>query len=249
MASTVWRRCASGLVQYLGEVTTLLYDVPTPRIPSADLETLQEELTEHSVLSRSAEVDTKTRDFIRTLPMRLRADAPSGRVTADPYLSEQLYAGVALAASGLLEDDNKAMRRAVRLALEQVRQALRDVLDGRPIDDDAPAETIVAWLEATLGASQVKLASLVGAAPRTWQRWKAGDQLPDDVAALRLRRLASIVGQLRHTLTSPGVLGWLERPHPELKGGQATPAELLDDANGYRIVLDLAARLRTMTVT
>ena len=231
-------------------MATLQHDVPPPRLTADDLDALLREVAERSrELAVAPAVGQELRLFLRTLPARLHADSRPGAFSGDPYLSEQVFAGVALAAAALLDDEPASARRDVRIGLEQIRQALRDAVEARPSNDDARPEAIVAWLEAVTGAPQTRLAAIVGTAPRTWQRWKAGDQIPDEVAALRLRRLASVVAQLRHTLTSPGVLAWLDRPHPSLKAGQATPSELLDDAEGYRAVLHLAARLRSMTAT
>lgn len=229
-------------------MTTVVGDAGTPAVGAAELERLLAEVSDASArLAERPEVDGVTREFVRALPERLGARAARGSLPGDPFLVEQVYAGLAVSAVALLESDPGQVRRSLRLGLEQVRQALRDLVEARPSNEDAPAAEVVQWLEDTLGASQVRLASLVGAAPRTWQRWKAAEQVPDEVAALRLRRLAAVVAQLRHTLTAPGVLVWFERPHPALKAEQGTPGELLDDADGYRLVLDLAARLRTMT--
>lgn len=230
-------------------MTTVEPAIPTGLISDAQLAHLLSELAAISAsLAQVAKVDASIRAFVRDLPARLHADAP-GAVSADAYLGEQVFAGVARAASALLEADPKVARRTVRIALEQVRQALRDINEGRPISEDRSAAEIVGWLEQTLDASATRLAPFVNTTPRTWQRWKSAEQVPDDVAQLRLRRFAAVVGHLRFSLTSGGVLDWFERPHPVLKGGQMTPAELLDDAEGYRTVLDLAARLRTMTAT
>lgn len=231
-------------------MTTLQHDAIPPRLSDEQLLDVLDDLARvQTLLAEDPQVGDEARKFIRELPLRLHADAPGGVISPDAFLSEQVYAGVALAAAALLEDSERVARRQARLALEQVRQALRDIAEGRPLGDDRPASELVLWLEATLDAGPTKLAELVGTTPRTWQRWRTGEQIPDDVGQLRLRRLVGAVAHLRFSLTAAGVVDWFQRPHPALKGGQGTPAELLDDAEGYRTVLDLAARLRTMTAT
>lgn len=231
-------------------MSTLEPETTPTRLSDEQLTALLSELAERSAaLSRSRTVDAATREFVRSLPFRLHADSPGGALSADVYLGEQAFAGAARAASALLDTDLAAARDEVRVALEQVRQALRGVREGLPIADDRPAAEIVLWLEQTLDASASRLAPLVSTTARTWQRWRTSEQLPDEVGQLRLRRLAAVVAHLRFSLTTAGVLEWFDRPHPMLKGGTGTPVELLDDADGYRTVLDLAARLRTLTAT
>lgn len=215
-------------------------------LASGELSALLAELNSASTLLASARViPAEVRELIKTLPERLRADAPFYALPGDPYLSEQAYAGTSRAVAALLDDDASRQRRQARLGLEQVRQAIRDIVEAREVDDDVPVVELTAWLESVLGGSTAKIAHLVGTSPTTWQRWASGRQQPDDVGALRLRRAARLVGHLRHTLTGPGVLNWFSRPHPAIKDGAGTPSDLLDDAEGYRLLISLAAGLRS----
>ena len=197
-----------------------------------------------STLSRSATVPKEIRDLVRGLPHRLHADAPANALAGDPYLAENAYAGAALAAAALLDPDERAARKGARLALEQIRQALRDIVEGRPIDEDVPPARVASWLEGALGVPQQQVAELVGTSARTWQRWLTGAQ-PDPELLARLQRIARLTLHLRHALTGPGVARWFTRPHPLIKDGAGTPADLLDDADGYRRLLVIAAGLRS----
>lgn len=226
-------------------MASLRYDETSPWLDEHSISTLLTELTEaSSALARAATVPLEVRELVRALPQRLHADAPSNALAGDPYLAKNAFAGAARAAAALLAPDLRAARKEARLALEQVRQALRDILESRPVDEDVPPEQVAAWLEDTLRLSQHQLADLVGTSARTWQRWRNGTQ-PDPDLLTRLRRIARLTMHLRHALTGPGVARWFTRPHPLIEDGRGCPADLLDEPDGYRHLLVLAAGLRS----
>lgn len=227
-------------------MTSLQYDAVTPAMDEAAITQLLAELADaSSVLAASERVPASVRSFVRALPLRLHADSPGAALWGDPYLAEHAFAGAARAAAGLLEDDPALARRSARVALEQVRQALRDVLEARPVDEDVPAGVVAGWLERVLGLPQHQVATLVGTSARTWQRWLSGAAEPDPYLASRLRRIARLTQHLQHSLTGPGVGRWFSRAHPLIKEGAGTPLDLLDDPEGYRLLLSLAAGLRS----
>lgn len=226
-------------------MTSLAYDASLPLVDEEALAALFSDVSAASdALSRSAEVPQQVAELVRSLPARLRADAPANALAGDPYLSESAYAGAARAAAALLGGSDREARREVRLALEQVRQALRDIAERRPLDEDVPAGRIAAWLEANLQLPQRELAALAGTSVRTWQRWVTGAQ-PDAEQTIRLRRVARLTLHLRHALTGPGVGRWFTTRHPLIKAGGGAPAELLSDPEGYQQLLTLAAGLRS----
>jgi transcriptional regulator with XRE-family HTH domain len=226
-------------------MTSLGYDTASPLVDEEALEALLADVAAASdALSRSEDVSRDIAELISALPARLRADAPANAFAGDPYLSENAYAGAARAAAALISGVDRAPRREVRLGVEQVRQALRDILERRPLDEDVPTEQIALWLEANLELPQRQLAELVGTSPRTWQRWLTGAR-PDAEQAMRLRRIARITMHLRHALTGPGVGRWFTTQHPLIKNGGGSPAELLSDPEGYQRLLALAAGLRS----
>lgn len=229
-----------------GGMTSLLYDNTPPLMDESSVSALLVELTEAaSALARAATVSPEIREFVRALPQRLNAEAPTNTLAGDPYLAESAFAGAARAAAALLDPDPHAARKTARLALEQIREALRDVLEVRPVDEDVPPASVAAWLEGTLKVPQQQVAELVGTSARTWQRWLTGAQ-PDPQLLIRLRRIARLAMHLRHALTGPGVARWFVRPHPLIKDGAGCPADLLDDPDGYRRLLALTAGLRSM---
>lgn len=227
-------------------MTSLLYDMTPPWLDQEDVAALLRELTEASAdLARSPEVPAKIRELVRSLPERLHAEAPTNALAGDPYLAENAFAGAARAAAALLHDDARLARKAARLALEQVRQALRDSVEARPVDEDVPVAQMAAWLEGTLGVPQQQVAALVGTTVRSWQRWLTEAAHPDAYSLSRLRRIARLTMHLRHSLTGPGVARWFVRHHPLIREGAGRPADLLDDPDGYRHLLVLAAGLRS----
>jgi hypothetical protein len=232
-------------MRHPGVVTSLPYDNAPPLVDGASVATLLAELTEASAaLARAATVPPQIRELVRALPRRLHAEAPTNALTGDPYLAENAFAGAARAAAALLNPEPHAARKAARLALEQIRQALRDIVEAGPVDEDVPPARVAAWLEGVLGVPQAQVAELVGTSARTWQRWLTGTT-PDPYLLARLRRIARLTMHLRHALTGPGVARWFTRPHPLIKDSAGCPADLLDDPDGYRRLLVLAAGLRS----
>jgi hypothetical protein len=103
----------------------------------------------------------------------------------------------------------------------------------------------VHWLEEKLpSVSQQGKAGLLGVGVRTYQRWvsERESSMPSGNEDRRLRVVARIVNQLRHSLTGPGVVDWFEHPRLDLDG--ARPADLLDDADRLQELLAAAAASR-----
>lgn len=206
------------------------------------LERLDELFTEVEQAGRVLAGEPKVSEEVRTAVLRVSTAreemAPDELAAVDPYLVMALDRGLLGAWRGFDADTPEEERAIVRVALEQIRQALRDIRDEAPSSETRPAKEIARWLDATWGAPQAEVADLLGVSLRQYQRWlsPAGAE-PRGRDAQRLRVLAQVVAQLRHAWTGPGVLRWLTAPHPEL-GGDA-PASLLDD-------VDAAPRLRRL---
>src|SRR4051794_6651008 len=121
-------------------MTSLVYDSLAPRataLTPEQLEAIAARVTAAGAsLAQARAVPDEVMALVRELPGLLHADDP-GRAFGgtDPYLAEAVYAAVASAAVSALED-GPARRRGVRLGLERVRQALRDVLDDAPVAED-----------------------------------------------------------------------------------------------------------------
>jgi len=168
--------------------------------------------------------------------------------SADPYLTLALERGAVglLAAVTTPADVAKAERHArMSIALEQLRQAARDLAEGDAVGDDVPIKQVCRFLAEQLELPQAQIAALVGTSDRTWDRWTSEDERPVPVGeeARRIRVLARLVRHLRHSLTGPGVATWLRRGRPELAGASAL--DLLADPEEFPRIETLAARTRT----
>jgi uncharacterized protein (DUF2384 family) len=196
------------------------------------------------LLQQSATVPERVIELIDSFESALGAATPS-RLEADPYLTSALWAAAFRAQKALRHDNAGEQRRDVRIALEQFRQALRDIVENQPYNDDAAIGDVLARTVDTVAAPQKTLAELLGVSVRQLQRWLATDG-PEPAAddAARIRVVAQIINQLRHTFTGPGVVAWFYRRHPVL--GQP-PVELLDDPLRYPQLLSAATAARAMT--
>jgi uncharacterized protein (DUF2384 family) len=167
------------------------------------------------------------------------------RLEADPYLTATLWAAAYGAEKALRHDNQDERRRDVRIALEQFRQALRDIVENRRYNDDVPIRDVLFRTAEVLAAPQKTLAELLGVSVRQLQRWLAHDgsePAADDAA--RIRAVGQVVNQLRHSFTGPGVVAWFDRKHPLLK---RRPIELLNDPLSYPKIVGAATAARAMT--
>ncbi|HEY1568477.1 MAG TPA: hypothetical protein VGF68_15730 [Solirubrobacteraceae bacterium] len=162
----------------------------------------------------------------------------------NPWLWIKLQSAALRAQSALREPD-PARRRHLRLALEQMRFLFARIADREPIGEDRAVHDVVRWLDTTLASvSQSRKAELLRVSPRTYQRWvsEQGSARPSGEDERRLRIVARIVNQLRHSLTGPGVVDWFEHPRADLGG--AAPAAVLDDAEKLEPLITAAAASR-----
>jgi hypothetical protein len=163
----------------------------------------------------------------------------------DPYLAAALWPAALRAQKALRHENIEEQRRDVRIALEQFRQALRDIVDNQPYNEDVPIRDVLARTVETVAAPQKTVAELLGVSVRQLQRWLGADG-PDPAAddAARIRVVGQLVNQLRHTFTGPGAVAWFYRRHPVLG---KPPIELLDDPLRYPQLLSAATAARAMT--
>lgn len=192
-------------------------------------------------------------EAVRKLVSRIASDvmniSPHEVTAVDPYLLLALHQGVLLARFALDINSATRQRQMLRVALEKMRQAVRDIAEGVPTNEDRPAKEIARWLVATLAVPQVEIADLLSVNPRTFQRWISAtdDAEPRDEDALKIRLLSRIAQNLRHSFTGPGVLAWLDRPHPDLKG--EPPRNLLSKRRSFEQLANLAAAARSSAAT
>ena len=120
-------------------------------------------------------------------------------------------------------------RDALRIALERLSHALSALGEAEEVGDARSPKELARWLVAAVEVPQRDIADLLGVDLRRFQRWISARERtrPEGEEARRLRALARLVGQLRHSFTPAGVVAWFDWPSPELGG--ATPRELLAD--------------------
>jgi hypothetical protein len=222
------------------------YDMTTTEIVAAPkLDSLLDRVnTATKLLQRSTTVPDEVIELVDSFEATLGAATPL-QLDADPYLTTTLWAAAFLAEKALRHDDAQQQRRDVRIALEQFRHALRDIVENQPYNDNTAVRDVLANTADILAAPQKTLAELLGVSTRQLQRWLAHDGAePTADDAARIRIVGQLVNQLRHSFTGPGVVSWFDREHPEL--GQQ-PITLLGDPLRYPTLLAAATATRAMT--
>lgn len=209
---------------------------------------LEREIAERGdLLATRATISDDLRFFVDELADEL-LKAPAGvPLRVDPYFLLSAQRALIGSLRALDSDDSSQARRQMRVHLEQLRQVYRDLAEGDVVYDDRPPKEVAQWLAAILDVSQARLAELVGVSARTFQRWVSDtDRVgPEGEDARRLRVIATAANHLRHVLTGPGVVRWLEEPNAALEGRR--PLDLLDDPTEAVRIPTLAASGRSHT--
>jgi uncharacterized protein (DUF2384 family) len=198
-------------------------------------------------LARQAEVPESIVELVEGVSMAI-GEADAGAVAAiDPYVWIQVQAAALRAQHAAHLSDEREQRRAVRIALEEVRFLFARLAERRPVAEDQPVKEVLQWLDAKLSVSQRRKADLLGVGDRTYQRWISSQESaePEGQQELRARVVARITAQLRHVLTGPGVVDWFETPLAALDG--AKPIDVLADSSETERLLELAVSTRSLS--
>lgn len=195
-------------------------------------------------LAREVETPASVVGLVEGISDAIAADDEHELSIVNPWLWIRVQRA-ALRAQAALREDDPRRRRQLRLALEQLRFLFARIAEREPIGEERPVTEVARWLEATLpSVAQPRKAALLGVGLRTYQRWISDREasVPSAEDERRLRVVARIVNQLRHSLTGPGVIDWFEYPRADLAG--ARPAEVLDDPGRLELLLAAAAASR-----
>jgi hypothetical protein len=193
-------------------------------------------------LARERETPASVVGVVEDVSDAIAAGQEHDLAAVNPWLWIQVQ-GAALRAQAALRQKEPKRRREVRLALEQLRFLFARIAEREPIGEDQPATDVARWLETTLpSVSQQRKAQLLRVSLRTYQRWVSATTTPSGDEERRLRVVARLVNQLRHSLTGPGVVEWFERPRADLDS--ASPADALDDPARLEPLLAAAAASR-----
>jgi hypothetical protein len=193
-------------------------------------------------LARERETPASVVGVVEDVTDAIAAGQEHDLAAVNPWLWIQVQ-GAALRAQAALRQTEPKRRREVRLALEQLRFLFARIAEREPIGEDRTATDVARWLETTLlSVSQQRKAQLLRVSLRTYQRWISATTAPSGDEERRLRVVARLVNQLRHSLTGPGVVEWFERPRSDLDG--ASPADALDDPDRLEPLLAAAAASR-----
>jgi hypothetical protein len=202
-----------------GMATTEALDLARPAEAAAAVDALND------ALAASADVPPDVGAAVGALAAAVRATPLERWTAADPYLALLVHRAV-LDAQAAVEAEQ---RDALRIALERLSHALAALGEAEEVGDARSPKELARWLAATVEVPQRDLADLLGVDLRRFQRWISARERtrPEGEEARRLRALARLVGQLRHSFTSAGVVAWFDWPRADLGG--ATPRELLAD--------------------
>lgn len=227
-------------------------DTPTPARTRfwSQATRLLEELNEATDrLSASKSVDAEVTRAVTRLVETFASADPEALTGNDPYLVDALLVGTLGCAKAMWLGDDEKKRRELRIPLERSRQALRDLVAERHVALDRAPKDVARWVVEMSGVPQSDIAELLGVSARTLQRWISPTEsaAPSGSDEVRLRTLARTIDQLRWSMTPAGVVSWLRRPHPGLKG--RVPADLLDSEGAFAELPRLAAATRAMVAT
>jgi hypothetical protein len=192
-----------------------------------------------TLLLSDAAVPIEVSELVDRFDSVLHAQAPHN-LDVDPYFATALFAGALRAMKALRHDDVAQQRRDLRVALEQVRHALRDIVDGRWASEGTSAHEVLVALGGVLRVPQAELARLLGISTRQLQRWLAGAS-PSSNEEARIRMVAQLVNQLRHVYTAQGVPKWFDYRGPRMT---ATPLEMLANPINLPALLEAARGAR-----
>jgi hypothetical protein len=98
-------------------------------------------------LARESGVPGSIVELIEDLAATISEADTATIATIDPYLWIQIQAAALRARNAVGADDGAKQRRAVRVALEQVRFLFARLAERQPVAEDRPIKDVLAWLD------------------------------------------------------------------------------------------------------
>jgi uncharacterized protein (DUF2384 family) len=171
-------------------------------------------------------------------------ETPVDLADMDPYLRTSLLTAVVHSQSAA----SRRERSRLLIELERARQAMRDIVDERPVWRGGPRDA-ARWLVEDARIPKADIERLLDISPTTLRRWLDPDDgtEPSADTAERAAAVAKIVNHLRHAMTPRGVVMWLQAPHPDLD--DRAPIDELKDFRSYQRLIHLAAGARSVGAT
>lgn len=219
-------------------MSAIAFDIRQPAIVAHELGEA------NSRLSKERETPTSVVALVEDVADAIAAGDDVEAADVNPWLWIKLQSA-AIRAQSAIREEEPDRRRQLRLALEQMRFLFARIADRQPIGEDRAPHEIALWLDSKLtSVNQPRKAELLHVSPRTYQRWVSDREPthPTGADERRLRIVARIVNQLRHSLTGPGVVEWFEYPRADLDG--TTPSAVLDDPEKLELLIAAAAASR-----
>jgi hypothetical protein len=172
--------------------------------------------------ARAETVTPETEAFVSALAMKF-GSMGAAPAPADAHDEVLFYRALTDAQAAVRHGD----RRAVRIALQRVQDALAQIVANSPMRDGRDANEVAAWVaDALVDVSRRRIADVLGVDRRTFTRWVAeAATRPADEDARKLRTFARTIALLLRGLTASGAVSWFELPNRELGG--RTPAQEL----------------------
>jgi DNA-binding transcriptional regulator YiaG len=213
-------------------------------------ELIAQELSEAArVLAKEPEAPLSVRRVVEDLADQIVEMGVEPLAVVDPVFWTMLQNAALTATRALQIEDERQQRRRLRVSLEQLRFLFARLAEGKPVSEERNAKEVARWLAETLQVPQRRLAGVLGVGERTVQRWlsESDPTTPDGEDARRLRLVARLANQLRHSLAGAGVMAWLEEPHAELGGHP--PADLLEAPGQAEDLMQAAIATRMSIAT
>ena len=165
---------------------------------------------------------------------------------ANSSATERVSDAIRTLEAAVLEAPEDQSRKKISLMLENVRDALHDLMEQSHVADDQSFADIIEWLaETTDEVPRAELARVLSVDEKTLTRWLDEGRSPGVANNFRVRAIAKLVNELGHTMTTPGLVLWLSRPKASLGGD--TPVEHIEGEDELSVVLELARRRRFQT--